>query len=115
MSLQEKDLPVLIGSQFISCDHFINLDKEKVKDLEIPGSFKISPKVALQIVKEKTNFKCHHKMGAQIYADKRYYYFVRIGTGKTLNISRALTSIEVIVDGNGGSFWEMKCGMAYNE
>lgn len=107
----EKDLsPTLIGSQFLSCDHFINLDGDKVNDLETPVNFTISPRKALQIIKDKTGFNCVNKMGAQIYADKKYYYFVTIGTGKTLNIPKALTSIRMIIDGTSGTYWETKYG-----
>ena len=107
----EKDSsPILIGSQFLSCDHFINLDGDKVNNLETPVNFKISPREALKIVKDKTGFDCHNKMGAQIYADERYYYFVRIGTGNTLNIPKALTSISIIIDGIAVTYWEMKYG-----
>jgi hypothetical protein len=107
-SSKESASPILIGGQFISCDHFINLDKVKANDLDMPVNFQITPRMALRIVKEKTEFNCHHKMGAQIYADDRFYYFVRIGTGTTLNISRALTSVRVIVDGKDGSYWVMR-------
>lgn len=107
----EKDLsPTLIGSQLLSCDHFINLDKVKVNNLETPTNFKITPKTALRIVKQKTSFKCHHKIGAQIYADDKYYYFVRMGFRNTLNLNDAITTIRVIVSGIDGSYWELKSG-----
>jgi len=44
-----------------------------------PPNFKITPFEAIEIAKEKLEFSCSSKLGAQILSDGKSYHIVRLG------------------------------------
>lgn len=68
--------PLAQGPESNFCD---TLYREDGQPIQTPAVFKVSPSQAVQIASDKVGFSCAHKLGAQLFADDKQYYLVRLG------------------------------------
>jgi hypothetical protein len=67
-----------VGNGFEGSDRCASVYWEDGKEAKKPSEFLLSPYDAIKVAKDKLNFSCTHKFGAQIYADKENYYIARV-------------------------------------
>lgn len=105
---QPDNRPVLLGSQHMRCDRLFDPSNNETTTLKTPAGFYLSPLEAFLLAESKAGFKCGHKFGSQIYADKKKYYIVRLSGRPRLDVQQKIIFIEAIIYGVGGDVWEVK-------
>lgn len=68
-----------IGKGIVNGDACKTLYREDGQAVISPENFKITPFDAIEIAKEKLGYSCGNKFGAQVLANGKSYYIVRLG------------------------------------